>query len=311
MRIGKKKEEKKFLNFEDSFNTDENNHFLLNGKEKKNNKEIDDFEEKENLELLDKKSNNFQVNLALLGEKKELEEAKNKTKVKVKEEKSKEKKEKDTEEEINRKDIEILEEARKNNPQKKKMDLTFILVIIAVIGGLGYFGGSVVSKIGFGICLFDLFISMLILNKKSAFGTMAFSLAFLFVIIYLISFVIVYTKPKEIVDATKSKMFRNDAITYLQEVKDDVKKNKTVRCNSRNVTTEKVLIPSLSKNITSPFGEVYNQEESYVLVEAKEVSETCEYRYFIYLTDNKYSLGANVTPILEDKVLKTEIRKVS
>lgn len=264
------------------------------------NIEHNERDQKENLELLDSKSEDFQINLALLGDTQELEK---------KEETVKNKK-KDSH--INQKDMEILKEAKKNNKKKKKsFDWSFILVVIAIIGCIGFFFNGDVFKIGFGISLFSLFISMLCLNKRALFGTTAFALSFLFSIIYLIVLIISYTKVDDKIDVLKSNEFRENAIKFIDEVKDEVTDKKIVKCNSRNTVTQKVNIPSLSIGVNSPFENEYNKDASFVLVESKEVNGMCEYRYFIYLTDDKYSLGSVVTPIIEEKVKKTAIRRVS
>ena len=159
-------------------------------------------------------------------------------------------------------------------------------------------------------------------NKKSSIITFLVIIVLILLIFGIIKIVNNFLSNNKI-DNNNSLVFVSNAESFIMDAKTLVKKdeksskdlNFAPSCIDDN---KKIIIISLSKilsnvndNKISPFGGEYNLDKSYVRVNAIYKNELCEFEYYIYLTDNNYSIGTENNPIISDKITKEVVKKNS
>ena len=86
-------------------------------------------------------------------------------------------------------------------------------------------------------------------------------------------------------------------------------------CNSNNDDETNIkIIDIITENygtldFDGPYGTYYDVNNSYVKVKAIYTNGTCDYEYYIYLTDGTHSIGTPSNPILIDNVTTKSIKK--
>lgn len=192
---------------------------------------------------------------------------------------------------------------------KNWFDISIIFLVLSFVSMIGLFGGESLRIVGLVISLISLFGSMFMINKRHKYSEVSFSISIILVIVYIVIYVITLTRVDTSVDKEKAKVFKEKALEITERIKEDVLNSKVIKCNARGTTEMKMTISSLDGE-NSPFGNQYNSDRSYVLVEASENNGECIYQFSIYLTDDNYSLGTIVEPVLLDRILRTDVRKV-
>jgi len=250
----------------------------------------------ENLKVLEDKEAEFEVNLGTLNKEKEEEynyEAFVKEEEPVKIE--------DNQDLVMNDDTTVV--------TKNWFDISIIFLVLSFVSMIGLFGGESLRIVGLVISLISLFGSMFMINKRHKYSEVSFSISIILVIVYIVIYVITLTRVDTSVDKEKAKVFKEKALEITERIKEDVLNSKVIKCNARGTTEMKLTISSLNGE-NSPFGNQYNSDRSYVLVEASENNGECIYQFSIYLTDDNYSLGTIVEPVLLDRILRTDVRKV-
>ena len=250
----------------------------------------------ENLKVLEDKEAEFEVNLGTLNKEKEEEynyEAFVKEEEPVKIE--------DNQDLVMNDDTTVV--------TKNWFDISIIFLVLSFVSMIGLFGGESLRIVGLVISLISLFGSMFMINKRHKYSEVSFSISIILVIVYIVIYVITLTRVDTSVDKEKAKVFKEKALEITERIKEDALNSKVIKCNARGTTEMKLTISSLNGE-NSPFGNQYNSDRSYVLVEASENNGECIYQFSIYLTDDNYSLGTIVEPVLLDRILRTDVRKV-
>lgn len=159
-------------------------------------------------------------------------------------------------------------------------------------------------------------------NKKNAIKTVI-------IIIILIIFVLGIIKlantflSNSAIDNNNSLTFVSNAESFITDAKSLVRKdelsskdfNYAPSCTDENKKETIIYLSKILSNINdnkiSPFGGEYNLDKSYVKVVAKQKNSSCEYNYYIYLTDNNYYIGSENNPVLLTNLTKNEVKKYS
>ena len=140
------------------------------------------------------------------------------------------------------------------------------------------------------------------------------------VLIYLISrFVINNTN-----DNSNAEEFVLDAKSYVISAEEivnsegmsslfgDSENKYSPKCNSNNEEKNIKLIDIINYgalDFSGPYGSYYDVNNSFVKVKAIFSEGTCDYKYYIYLTDGTYSIGTSSNPIIIDDVTTKSIKK--
>lgn len=251
----------------------------------------------ENLSVLEDKKKDFEVNLGTLDEEKDID--------------------------YNYDDFikqeEVIEEVAPSKKIKKKkekkvrsrkpFDISILFLLLAFISLFGLFFDNTIRIIGLILCAIALFGSMLTMDKLHKYSEASFTITVILAVVYIFVYVITLTKVNTDVDSKKAEEFKQYAYDVTESIKKDVLDSKAIKCVASGKTELKIVLPEEENNL-SAFGNEYNREMSYVLVTSEEVNGKCESTFYIYLTDGNYSLGTIVSPIKEDRILHTDVRKV-
>ena len=195
-----------------------------------------------------------------------------------------------------------------NTNDEKQIGLIFL--IISILSMLGFFIRGTFLLLFIAFALIGFIGSIVVIRRKEKFGVPTLIISIISLAIYVLAFIISAREINNMLDNIKVGKFRENANSFIYDVyQDSVFVNKTVGCEE---SQEQSLKKSLDSNGTikrSPFGNSYDFDTSYVLIEAKDNNGNCEYKRYIYLTDGKYSLGTPSEPVEYDNVYKVDLQK--
>lgn len=196
------------------------------------------------------------------------------------------------------------------NVAPSKEQSCIIFLILAIVSALCLFGNGIIVIIGIVLSLISLIGSIIMLKKKAKLSIPSLILSIIVLAIYIISFVLAFNTVNDYLDRTKASIFKDAAIGFAMQARQDALINKTISCDDESLKSIKGTLPELANGgKISPFGGNYDRNSSYVIVEASEVNGTCQYKASIYLTDGVYSLGTSSNPVLESEINSTNIKK--
>lgn len=196
-----------------------------------------------------------------------------------------------------------------NNNNKENKDLNNLGIIILALAGISLalfiLGLGIVSLAICAICLIGGLINIKRKNKLILVGTIV---AGLLLIIYTIIIFVAVGSVNDHIDNTKKDSFIFQADSFIYKAQSYVNKNYVVDCGENNtiLLTYQTLKDEDMDDI-SPWGEI-DQEKSFVKVVAEEIDGKCEYKYYVYLTDGKYSIGDQNNPIEKGKLDNSVIK---
>ncbi len=159
-------------------------------------------------------------------------------------------------------------------------------------------------------------------NKKNAKITVAVIIVLILIIFGIMTLANKFLSNSAI-DNKNSLTFVSNAESFITDAKSLVRKdelsskdfNYAPSCTDENKKETIIYLSKILSNINdnkiSPFGGEYNVDKSYVKVVAKQKNSSCEYDYYIYLTDNNYYIGSGDNPILSTNLTKDEVKKYS
>lgn len=159
-------------------------------------------------------------------------------------------------------------------------------------------------------------------NKKNAIKTIMVIAILVLIVFGIIKIANIFLSNNAI-DNKNSLTFVSNAESFITDAKSLVRKdelsskdfNYAPSCTDENKKETIIYLSKILSNINdnkiSPFGGEYNLDKSYVKVVAKQKNSSCEYDYYIYLTDNSYYIGSGDNPILSTNLTKDEVKKYS
>ena len=159
-------------------------------------------------------------------------------------------------------------------------------------------------------------------NKKNAIKTIMVIAILVLIVFGIIKIANIFLSNNAI-DNNNSLTFVSNAESFITDAKSLVRKdelsskdfNYAPSCTDENKKETIIYLSKILSNINdnkiSPFGGEYNLDKSYVKVVAKQKNSSCEYDYYIYLTDNNYYIGSGDNPILSTNLTKDEVKKYS
>jgi len=138
------------------------------------------------------------------------------------------------------------------------------------------------------------------------------------VLYWIFSFVLSMFSTTNMLDNTRKSAFMRDAQSYLSYAKNLVREDETnalfgkttkyipecINNNSKKINIE--LIPS--SNSKSPFGGEYLSSSYVEVLAIKNNNNSCDYEYFIYLTDGEHSIGSSSSPIKENNLSVNDVK---
>ena len=291
---------KKFLINDESDNNEEINPLTPTIDVNELNPTIEDNISKDNLSNLESKSKDFQVNLSILdNEKTEDSEYSYNN-------------EEEAQEEVKDESVKEASEIKNVKVKKNKKDFGIILVVLALIGLIGYFFDDMILYAGLAVCLICFILSVISLKSSSLYAKVALTLSFIEIVLYALMLILGFRFINNKLVGKEVEAFKNDAKTFITEASDKVDVKNSFRCNGKNTKTIRVYLDEVDnvKKI-SPLNSKYNEKESYVLIETLEEERQCVYHYYVFLKDEKYSLGTYAKPVLLESIEKTDIKKNS
>ncbi len=142
----------------------------------------------------------------------------------------------------------------------------------------------------------------------------------IYILFRLITSLTSYNAVNSVIDNTRASSFVSDAKSYVQNARFIVgneeasgKLKYSPSCSIDNSASKIILkeIVSNSGNMssTSPFGKKYDLDSSFIKVISKITNNSCDYEYYIYLTDGTYSIGTPSNPILYNDLNSNNIKK--
>ena len=159
-------------------------------------------------------------------------------------------------------------------------------------------------------------------NKKNAIKTIMVIVILVLIVFGIIKIANIFLSNNAI-DNKNSLTFVSNAESFITDAKSLVRKdeltskdfNYAPSCTDENKKETIIYLSKILSNINdnkiSPFGGEYNLDKSYVKVVAKQKNSSCEYNYYIYLTDNNYYIGSENNPVLLTNLTKDEVKKYS
>lgn len=257
---------------------------------------------KNNLSNLENKSNDFEVNLSILGKEEMNDEFGYDIEETNDENQFEEKVDNENQDYAKSKIVKI----------KNKNDFGILFLVLALIGLIGFFFDDMILYIGLIICGVCFVSSVLTIKNSSLYSKIALTVSFIEIILYAVMLILGFRFINNYLNDKEADLFKNDAKTFISSAENKVGVNNNFRCNGKNVKRTKVYLNELdSVAKISPLNNKYDEKESYVLIETEEVDRHCVYRYYVFLKDDKYSLGTYAKPVLLENIDKTNVKKNS
>ena len=183
-----------------------------------------------------------------------------------------------------------------------------LFLILAIVSICGFFTGGIITIIGIILCIISLIGSIIMLKKKAKLSGVSLGVSLIIFIIYVLSFVLAFKTVKNFVDQTKASIFKDYAVSFSMQAKQNVILSKKISCDEESLKSTRESLPELANGgKVSPFGGNFDYNSSYVLVEASEINGHCQYKASIYLTDGKYSIGTSSNPVSENDINSASI----
>ena len=198
------------------------------------------------------------------------------------------------------------------NENDKEDDITdyagIVIILFCILGLVLFVFGNI---IGLGIGIISLLLSILQIKKSPPFLSVAFLLSIILCGLYIVGNLLVTKENDEYLYRTRSIEYVNMARSYIESARGYVKLKNTIGCKSDSTQQEKIKIKSLESVFdgNSPFKNKIDEENSFVLVQATQVSNNCQISYAIYITDGKYSIGKEDKPLKYEEIDVSSIEK--
>ena len=128
----------------------------------------------------------------------------------------------------------------------------------------------------------------------------------LYILYYAATFLLSFSAVSSTVNNAKAATFADTA----EEFANSARMKLEVSCDG--VTKKEYKISELDMDgnySTSAFGNPYDQDASFVRIEAKEEDGKCKRTCYVYLTDGKYSVGTPSNPIPMDELNASSVTK--
>ena len=203
--------------------------------------------------------------------------------------------------------IKKLSEAYKKARKPQNCLVVLIMVIIAIIG---LFFNGIALIIGGIISFISVFGAIFKYQDRVKYSKPVLYLAVIVLAGYAFAFV--YVKDVfNSVDEVKAIAFKDKAVKFIEQVRDnDINKERKLKCIAKGVKKGNFTLPKYDSDAySSPFGNSFNTDDSYVLVEAEMIEGKCTYKYSIYLTDNSYQLGTLYAPVEEKSIENSKVTR--
>lgn len=203
-----------------------------------------------------------------------------------------------------------VEPAQSVAPKKKSLGKVFIVLCMLIIGAVfSFLGNTILYFIGIVLVVVSLILSIVQIKNKSKLSIITLILALLLLIGNGVFIFLAYSNGNKKSDELTDSTYVAIAKGYIIAVEGSVLSEE---CNDK--TAEKVNYLSDVEgmdNVVSPYGNAINREESYVKIVPKVKDNSCEYEFYIYLTDGTYSIGSANNPILEKNITVDTITSVN